>query len=161
MFLLGFLPALVVAVWVIGAGQPSENWIQQHVVEWSDDLGLGGVVEDLLDLAGPLAFLAGLTFGFTFDTSGPRRAEAVPDERALGQPVPPPTRSTDVRRDEAPTAVREHDAPTEVRRDEAPTEVRRDQAPTEVREYDTRTEVAEGDERDTADAPRPGEPTRQ
>ena len=41
-FVLGFLPALVVAVWVLGAGQPGENWLQQHVVDWSETLGLGG-----------------------------------------------------------------------------------------------------------------------
>jgi hypothetical protein len=94
-FLLGFVPALVVALWVLGAGQPGENWLQQHVVDWSDTLGLGNVVEDLLDLAGPLAFLAGLTFGFTFDTSGPRTPEVV---------------GLDPRR----TEVREHETPTEV-----------------------------------------------
>ena len=100
-FLLGFLPALVVAAWVLGAGQPDENWLQRHVTDWSDGLGIGGVVEDLLDLAGPLAFLAGLTFGFTFDTSGPRRAEVV-------EPVAEPA---EVPREEA---VVEHDTPTEV-----------------------------------------------
>jgi hypothetical protein len=103
-FLLGFLPALLVAGWVLGAGQPSENWLQQHVVDWSDDLGLGGVVEDLLDLAGPLAFLAGLTFGLTFDTTGPRTRELVePDERAVATTAP--TQRTE---------IREHDTPTEV-----------------------------------------------
>jgi hypothetical protein len=101
-FLLGFLPALVVATWVLGAGQPSENWLQQHVVDWSDSLGLGGVVEDLLDLAGPLAFLAGLTFGFTFDTTGPRRREVVADASVAA--TTPETR----------TEIREHDTPTEV-----------------------------------------------
>jgi hypothetical protein len=105
-FLLGFLPALVVAVWVIGAGQPSENWLQQHVVDWSDDLGLGGVVGDLLDLAGPLAFLAGLTFGFTFDTTGPRTRAGT--EREYVQQPPIPARPSE--RGE----VREHDAPTPV-----------------------------------------------
>jgi hypothetical protein len=95
-FLLGFLPALIVALWVLAAGQPDENWLQQHVVDWSDTLGLGGVVDDLLDLAGPLAFLAGLTFGFTFDTSGPRTREPVVQPRAQR------------------TEVREHDTPTEV-----------------------------------------------
>jgi hypothetical protein len=93
-FLLGFVPALVVALWVLGAGQPDENWLQQHVVDWSDTLGLGNVVEDLLDLAGPLAFLAGLTFGFTFDTSGPR----------IREPVGPLRRADAV----------EHETPTEV-----------------------------------------------
>jgi hypothetical protein len=104
-FLLGFLPALVVAGWVLGAGQPSENWLQQHVVDWSDNLGLEGVVDDLLDLAGPLAFLAGLTFGFTFDTTGPRTREVVEDERAAVAPTPEPERTTE---------IREHDTPTEV-----------------------------------------------
>ena len=104
-FLLGFVPALVVALWVLGAGQPDENWLQQHVVDWSDTLGLGGVVEDLLDLAGPLAFLAGLTFGFTFDTSGPRIREP-------GAPVP--------RRD-----VVEHETPTEVTNGDRETPVTR------------------------------------
>ena len=93
-FLLGFVPALVVALWVLGAGQPDENWLQQHVVDWSDTLGLGNVVEDLLDFAGPLAFLAGLTFGLTFDTSGPR----------IREPVGPPRRADAV----------EHETPTEV-----------------------------------------------
>lgn len=100
-FLIGFLPALVVAGWVLGAGQPDENWLQQHVTDWSDSLGIGGVVQDLLDLAGPLAFLAGLTFGFTFDTSGPRRAEVV-------EPVEEPVEGT---REEP---VVEHETPTEV-----------------------------------------------
>jgi hypothetical protein len=108
-FLLGFLPALLVAGWVLGAGQPSENWLQQHVVDWSDDLGLGGVVEDLLDLAGPLAFLAGLTFGFTFDTSGPRTREVVDDERAQPVTTEAPTRRSDVREHETPTEVVDRD----------------------------------------------------
>jgi hypothetical protein len=113
-FLLGFLPALLVAGWVLGAGQPSENWLQQHVVDWSDDLGLGGVVEDLLDLAGPLAFLAGLTFGFTFDTTGPRRRDLVePDERV--ERAAPTTR----------TEIREHDTPTEVANGDRETAVTR------------------------------------
>jgi hypothetical protein len=103
-FLLGFLPALVVATWVLGAGQPTENWLQQHVVDWSDDLGIGDVVEDLLDLAGPLAFLAGLTFGFTFDTTGPRTRDLfAPDERM--EPGVAPTRRTEVREHETPTEV--------------------------------------------------------
>jgi hypothetical protein len=88
--LLGFLPAFVIAGWVVAAGQPDENWLQTHVVDWSDDLGLGGVVNDLLDLAGPLAFLAGLTFGFTFDTTGPRRPAVVDEREAVPTPAPEP-----------------------------------------------------------------------
>jgi hypothetical protein len=131
-FVLGFLPALVVAGWVLGAGQPSENWLQQHVTDWSDDLGIGSVVRDLLDLAGPLAFLAGLTFGFTFDTSGPRPARVVDEERA--EPV----------RDSEP-----------VRR---PDVVERD-TPTEVRNGDGETVVTDPSERDATNTP--GTPTRR
>jgi hypothetical protein len=117
-FLLGFLPALAVAAWVLGAGQPSENWLQQHVVDWSDDLGLGGVVEDLLDLAGPLAFLTGLTFGFTFDTTGPRTRDLVePDERV--------ERAAPTKR----TEIREHDTPTEVANGDRETAVTRHAEP--------------------------------
>ena len=111
-FVLGFLPALVVAVWVLGAGQPGENWLQQHVVDWSDTLGLGGVVEDLLDLAGPLAFLAGLTFGFTFDTSGPRTRDVALDRTRRAE-------------------IREHDTPTEVVNGDRETPLTRHSEPAE------------------------------
>jgi hypothetical protein len=105
-FLLGFIPALLVAGWVLGVGQPTENWLQENTVDWSESLGIDGVVEDLLDLSGPLAFLAGLTFGFTFDTSGPRRRRVVEPAPADTAVSPPP--------DERPTEVREHETPTEV-----------------------------------------------
>ena len=95
-FLLGFLPALIVAAWVLTAAQPDENWLQQHVTSWSDDLGIGGVVEDLLGLVGPLAFLAGLAFGLAFDTSGPRTT--------VVEPEPEPVAAVE---DEAPTEVRQ------------------------------------------------------
>jgi hypothetical protein len=112
-FLLGFVPALVVALWVLGAGQPDENWLQRHVVDWSDTLGVGGVVEDLLDLAGPLAFLAGLTFGFTFDTSGPRMREPVVHRRA---------QRAEVREHETPTEVTNGDRETPLTRHAEPAE---------------------------------------
>jgi hypothetical protein len=116
--LLGFLPALLVAGWVIAAGQPTENWLQGHVTDWSDTLGVDGVVGDLLDLAGPLAFLAGLTFGFTFDTSGPRVARAV---ETRPEAVPEPAREGHEARELKPAGARhvdEDEEPTEVRTDE-------------------------------------------
>jgi hypothetical protein len=116
--LLGFLPALVVAGWVLAAGQPSENWLQQHVTDWSDTLGIDGVVRDLLDLAGPLAFLAGLTFGFTFDTSGPRVSRRVE--------APPATAPEPVAERESTRELRPADA-RPVDRDDEPTEARPDE----------------------------------
>jgi hypothetical protein len=109
--LLGFLPAFVVAAWVVAAGQPDENWLQGHVVAWSDDLGLGGVVEDLLDLAGPLAFLAGLTFGFAFDTSG----------RPAAREVAPPEERTEARERDVPAEVENGDRETTLTRHAEPT----------------------------------------
>jgi len=116
--LLGFLPALVVAGWVLATGQPSENWLQAHVTDWSDTLGIDGAVGDLLDLAGPLAFLAGLTFGFTFDTSGPRVARTVERRPATAtEPVVEDERTHELK----PAGARqadEEEQPTEVRTDE-------------------------------------------
>lgn len=117
-FLLGFIPALLVAGWVLGAGQPTENWLQQHVTDWSDDLGIGGVVRDLLDLAGPLAFLAGLTFGFTFDTSGPRTARAVETRPAATEPVRKRERERELEPVETRHVDKDEERPTEVRSDE-------------------------------------------
>jgi hypothetical protein len=92
-FLLGFLPVLIVAGWVLLAGQPDANWFQRHTANWSDDIGIGGLVDDLREHLAVLAFGLGLVFGFTFDTSGPlppplrrRRAEAPVEEPAY---VPP------------------------------------------------------------------------
>ena len=122
--LLGFLPALFVAGWVLAAGQPTENWLQQHVADWSDTLGVDGVVGDLLDLAGPLAFLAGLTFGFTFDTSGPRVARAVERRPATApEPVPEHERAHEP---EDERELKPADA-RQVAEDEEPTEVRSDE----------------------------------
>jgi hypothetical protein len=113
--LLGFLPAFVVAGWVLAAGQPTENWLQSHVTDWSDTLGVDGVVGDLLDLAGPLAFLAGLTFGFTFDTSGPRLAQRVePRPAAASEPVREREPARELRPADA-RPVDEDEQPTEER----------------------------------------------
>jgi hypothetical protein len=46
---LGFLVALAVAVFCIGwiavAGQPHSNWLRDHVLSWSTDLGIRDFVE--------------------------------------------------------------------------------------------------------------------
>jgi hypothetical protein len=71
--LIGFVPALIVAGWVILAGQPDPNWFQRHVTSWSGDLHVARLVrhlrESYLDV---LAAGLGLLFGFSFDTTGPR-----------------------------------------------------------------------------------------
>ena len=77
-FVIGFLPVLVCAGWVLLAGQPSANWFQRHLTDWSDNIAIDGLVDDLRTYLGLLAFGLGLVFGFVFDTSGPRRPAPEP-----------------------------------------------------------------------------------
>src|SRR5688500_13547279 len=99
-FLLGFLPVLLVGGWVLLARQPADFF---NTSNWSRDLGIDGVVGDLGELLAVIAFGIGLTFGLTFDTSGPRTAVAV-DER----------REHDARRRPAPVATTTDDGSTRV-----------------------------------------------
>jgi hypothetical protein len=112
-FLVGFLPVLVAAGWVLLATQPDANWFRDHVRAWTNDIGITGLVADLGGYPGVLAFGIGLVFGFTFDTSGPtaygpfgrrRRAAAVPAGGAA-----PPVEDTATAREEH-EATRERDA---------------------------------------------------
>ena len=75
-FLIGFLPVLVAGGWVLLARQPAD-WM--NTSNWSRDLGIYGVVADLGNVLPAIAFGLGLTFGFSFDTAGPRR-ELVDEE---------------------------------------------------------------------------------
>jgi hypothetical protein len=80
--LLGFLPALVAGGWVLVAAQPSANEASDRITQWSGDVGIGGIVTDLTPVVGAVALGLGLVFGFVFDTSGPRRREAVDETYA-------------------------------------------------------------------------------
>jgi hypothetical protein len=91
-FLLGFLPVLLVGGWLLLARQPADFF---NTMNWSRDLGLDGFVSDMGELLAPVAFLIGLTFGFTFDTAGPRverdvdtRYERDHDREVHERPVP-------------------------------------------------------------------------
>ena len=94
-FVIGFLPVAFVGAWLLFSHQPGDPFL--NTGSWSDDIGLGGVVSDLGELLAALAFLAGLTFGFTFDTTGPRvraypgqpieREDTAVDERASDEPL--------------------------------------------------------------------------
>jgi hypothetical protein len=75
-FLLAFVPALVVGGWVLLAAQPDANWFRDHVREWSDDIGVGSVVDDLATMATVLALGLGVTLGLCADRVGPRVVEA-------------------------------------------------------------------------------------
>ena len=73
-FLAAFLPAFIVGGWILAAGEPGDAWLGSHVRNWSDDIGVDGLVDDLELMIPAVAFAIGLVFGLTFDTTGPRSA---------------------------------------------------------------------------------------
>jgi hypothetical protein len=89
-FLLGFLPALVVGGWVLLAHQPNDEWFRGDVLGWSNDIRASGLVDDLGAFLPVIPFALGLLFGFTFDTTGPRVDErtVVEDRYTRTRPVP-------------------------------------------------------------------------
>ena len=92
--LTAFVPVAVVSLWVILAGEPSNGWFHNHVMAWTRDIHVSGLVTDLLYYIPVLAFGSGLVFGYSFDTTGPRvrgrdvvrREGAAPPRRRRGVP---------------------------------------------------------------------------
>jgi len=82
-FLLAFLPALLIGGWILLARQPVD---MLNTSNWSRDIGVYGVVLDLGNILPALAFGIGLIFGLSFDTAG-REPEVVVDERVEERPV--------------------------------------------------------------------------
>ena len=92
-FLLAFLPVLVAAGWVILAAQPEANWIRDHVLSWSDDLGIGHGVHNLGERVAVVAFGLGVVFGVTFEPRMMRRRKknvVAPAAAPVFVPGPPP-----------------------------------------------------------------------
>jgi len=94
--LVAFVPVAVASLWVILAGKPGSGWFHNHVMSWTRDLHISGLVTDLLYYIPVLAFGTGLVFGYSFDTTGPRvvrdrEVEAAPpvvtDPRAADEPL--------------------------------------------------------------------------
>ena len=113
-FVLGFLPVLLVGGWVLLAAQPADFF---NTSNWSRDLGIDGVVGDLGAVLGAIAFGIGLTLGFTFDTVGPQRDVVVDDVR---RPEPVATTAPAATTDDGPTRVddRAADEPLTAEREE-------------------------------------------
>jgi hypothetical protein len=104
--LVGFLPALIAGGWVVVAAESGDHWLGSHVRDWSRDIGLESVVEDLVKVWPALAFGVGLVLGLAFDTAGPRK-----------EPVSEVERPRDGER-EAAAKTPEPEAPTGVTRRE-------------------------------------------
>ena len=80
-FLLAFVPIAIVSLWIVFAAEPGNNWVHRHVLSWSGDIHVRGLVNDLKEYVPVFAFGIGLVFGYCFDTTGPRRAAAAPPAR--------------------------------------------------------------------------------
>ena len=70
-FLLAFIPVLIVAGWILVYHEPGGNWFRSHISSWTGDIHVRGLVEDLGEFLPVLAFGIGLVFGYSFDTTGP------------------------------------------------------------------------------------------
>ena len=82
MFLLGFLPTLVLVGWILMATQPGRGWHDGTVASWSRDIGIMGLVHDIGLWHGVLAFGFGLVLGRCFHAAPAlERDEAVVDRR--------------------------------------------------------------------------------
>jgi hypothetical protein len=69
--LTAFVPVAIVSLWVILAGEPGSGWFHNHVMSWTRDIHISGLVTDMLYYIPVLAFGTGLVFGYSFDTTGP------------------------------------------------------------------------------------------
>ena len=76
--LLAFVPIAIVSLWIVLAAEPGNGWFHRHVLSWSGDLHIRGLVNDLKEYVPVFAFGIGLVFGYSFDTTGPRRAAVAP-----------------------------------------------------------------------------------
>jgi len=91
--LIAFVPIAVASLWIVLAAEPGNGWFHRHVLSWSGDIHIRGLVNDLKEYVAVFAFGIGLVFGFSFDTTGPRRRtapvdrEAVVDRRAADEPL--------------------------------------------------------------------------
>src|SRR5919108_1544896 len=123
-FLLGFLPALVLGGGILLATRDTGQGTRDTVSGWAGDIGVDGFVRDMSVFQGAIALAIGLVFAFVFDTRGPRREyvsereAVVPDEEVhdYERPVTTTTTPTTVRGREAVPAgeVREDDERVEI-----------------------------------------------
>ena len=64
-FVTAFIPVAIVSLWIILAGEPGSGWFHSHVISWTRDIHVSGLVTDFLYYIPVLAFGTGLVFGFS------------------------------------------------------------------------------------------------
>jgi hypothetical protein len=102
--LTAFVPIAFVSLWIILAAEPGNGWFHNHVLSWSGDLHIRGLVDDLQKYVPVFAFGIGLVFGYSFDTTGPRTAAVPPATSTRRRGLFGRRRDTDVDRDGIPDA---------------------------------------------------------
>jgi hypothetical protein len=120
-FLLALVPVAIAVLWIVDYHQPDGGLWRHHIRDWSDSIGIDGLVKDFKDSLGVLSFGLGLVLGYTFDTSGrvPRRAAAAPPaERAPVERAAPPAETRPA--EPAEPTVADRTAPPPPRRDAPP-----------------------------------------
>ena len=87
--LLAFVPVLIVAGWVIVGMQPHGNWFRDHVLAWSGDIGIRGLVITMSTWLGVVAFGIGATLAATLEPMRRRVVEPAPamDRAAADEPT--------------------------------------------------------------------------
>jgi hypothetical protein len=124
-FITAFIPVAIVSLWIVLAGEPGSGWFHNHVMSWSRDIHVSGLVTDFLYYIPVLAFGSGLVFGFSFDTTGPvvRDRDVVVDRDRDVAPVDDGRRGLFGRRTERTTTAdgRVADEPLTADRDAATT----------------------------------------
>jgi hypothetical protein len=76
--LAAFVPIAVASLWIVLAAEPGNGWFHRHVLSWSGDIHIRGLVNDLKQYVSVFAFGIGLVFGYSFDTTGPKREGTAP-----------------------------------------------------------------------------------
>jgi len=78
-FVIAFVPTAICVLWITVFHQPTSGLWHGHVMNWSNDLGIAGLVRAMGGgLLSMLAFGLGLVFGFCFDTTGAVRRGTPP-----------------------------------------------------------------------------------
>jgi hypothetical protein len=102
--LTAFIPIAIVSLWIILAAEPGSGWFHRHVLSWSSDLHIQGLVDDLKEYVPVFAFGIGLVFGYCFDTTGPRREVGPPAATTTRRRLLGRRRGVDADADRAPDA---------------------------------------------------------
>jgi hypothetical protein len=94
-FLWAFVPVAIAVLWILIFHQPHHGLGRNHIRNWSNDIGIDGLVKDFKQYLAVLSFGLGLVFGYIFDTTGPTargardEAPARPTVAERSTPAPP------------------------------------------------------------------------